>query len=250
MRIAQIHEHDVIRSGEIPTHLACIMDGNGRWAQMRNLGRSAGHAAAEATVDAVVDACIELGVSWLTVYAFSTENWQRDEDEVKFLMNFRKWLLRKGQRQELIDKGVRFRFIGDIDDDRISRPGRAWLQETQNLSESNTQLNLCIAFNYGGRAEMVRAAKALHAMSSSDDIDETAFQNALYCPEMPDIDLVIRTSSEQRLSNFMPWHSAYAEFLFIDTLWPDIRSGHIYSAIAEYQTRERRKGGIVMPNES
>lgn len=233
----------LVAAGEIPRHVACIMDGNGRWAQMRGLTRSNGHEAAEEAVDAAVDACLELGVEWLTVYAFSTENWSRDPAEVAFLMSLQEWLLRDEKRQRFKRLGVRFRFIGDLDDPRIPDACRTWLRECEEITAHNDRLQFCIAFNYGGRDEIVHAVRHLVASGADPDkIDESCVAASMYAPDMPDIDLVIRTSAEYRLSNFFPWHTAYAEFVFLDTLWPDFRVGHLYSAVAEYQSRRRRKG--------
>ena len=232
-----------VAEGEIPRHVACIMDGNGRWAQMRGFNRSIGHEAAEESVDSVVDGCLELGVKWLTVYAFSTENWKREPAEVQFLMSLQEWLLREEKRQRFKRIGVRLRFRGDLDDPRVPDACRNWLRECEEMTAENDRLEFCIAFNYGGRAEIVDAVKAIVASGvSPSEVDEALVQSAMYEPEMPDIDLLIRTSSEYRLSNFFPWHSTYAEFVFLDTLWPDFRSGHLYSAVAEYQSRRRRKG--------
>ena len=232
-----------VAEGEIPQHIACIMDGNGRWAQMRGLTRSNGHEAAEAAVDAAVDACLELGVKWLTVYAFSTENWKREPAEVAFLMSLQEWLLREEKRQRFKRIGVRLRFRGDLSDPRIPPACKAWLAECEELTAGNDQLEFCIAFNYGGRAEIIDAVKSIVASGTpADEVDEARVHAAMYDPEMPDIDLLVRTSSEYRLSNFFPWHATYAEFVFMDTLWPDFRGGHLYSAVAEYQSRRRRMG--------
>ncbi len=247
MRIVEAEEFPLVRGGLIPQHVSCIMDGNGRWAQMRDLTRSDGHAAAEDAVDAVVDGCIELGVEWLSVYAFSTENWAREPAEVQFLMSLQEWLLREEKRQRFKDIGVRMRFVGDLDDPRIPDPCRNWLLECEDMTKQNDTLEFAIAFNYGGQAEMLHAVKSL-VRSGVDvtDLDEASFRRHLYCPDMPDIDLLIRTSAEQRVSNYFPWHTAYSEFVFTDTLWPDFRVGHLYSAVAEFQSRNRRKGGTAV----
>ncbi len=246
MRIVEAEEFGHVRAGLIPRHVSCIMDGNGRWAQMRDLTRSDGHAAAEDAVDAAVDACIELGVQWLSVYAFSTENWQREPAEVQFLMSLQEWLLREEKRQRFNDIGVRMRFVGDLDDARIPDACRDWLRDCEKLTRDNEALEFAIAFNYGGQAEMLRAVRSIvESGSDVSELDKTTFRKHLYCPEMPDIDLLIRTSAEQRVSNYFPWHTAYSEFVFTDTLWPDFRVGHMYSAVAEYQSRNRRKGGMA-----
>ncbi len=243
MRIIEADQVADVRAGEIPAHVGVIMDGNGRWAQMRALTRSEGHAAAEAAVVATVDACLDLGVSWLSAYAFSTENWTRDAEEVGFLMRFDEWLLRKERRDELNEKGVQIRFLGRTDDPRIPPDSRDWLVETAELTAHNTRMVLGIAFNYGGRAEIVDAARGLIAAgATADEVTEESLAAHLYAPDMPDMDLVVRTSSEHRISNFFPWQATYAELVFLDTLWPDFREGHLYSAVAEYQARRRRMG--------
>ena len=244
MRVVEASEIESIASGEVPRHVGCIMDGNGRWALMRDLARSKGHAAAEPAVRAAVETSLELGVEWLTVYAFSTENWKRPVAEVAYLMNFRRWLLHKDRVDELHRKNVRIRFAGERDV-RIPAPSRRWMEQCEQQTERNTAMNFVIAFNYGGRQELVRAASLL--ADSAGPRDEAAYQQAMYVPEMPEMDLVIRTSSEFRLSNFFPWHSAYAELVFTDTLWPDFRRGHFYSAVGEYQARRRRRGEVATP---
>ncbi len=222
------------------------MDGNGRWALMRSESRSDGHAAAEEAVVAIIDACLRLGVKWLTVYAFSTENWSREPAEVTFLMSFEEWLLRRERRDEMIRKGVRIKFLGRVDDPRVPDDSRAWLVETEALTAHNDSLEFSIAFNYGGRAELVDATKALISQGiAAEEVDEAALAGAMYRPDLPDMDLVIRTSAEERLSNFFPWHSAYAELVFTDTLWPDFREWHLYSAVSEYQSRRRRMGAAL-----
>lgn len=241
MRIIEGTEIEDVRAGLIPRHVGCIMDGNGRWAQMRSLTRSDGHKAAEDAVVATVDACLSLGVSWLSAYAFSTENWRRDPAEVAFLMRFDEWLLRKSRRDELNEKGVQIRFLGRLDDPRIPPDSAAWLEETAAMTASNTNMVLAIAFNYGGRRELLDAARTL-VEAGKVPSDEGDLAAAMYAPDMPDLDLVIRTSAEHRLSNFFPWHSAYAELVFTETLWPDFREWHLYSAVAEYQRRRRRMG--------
>ncbi len=247
MRLIEATEHESVRAGEIPTHVSCIMDGNGRWASMRDLSRSQGHAAAEESVDAVVDGCLELGVGWLSVYAFSTENWSREPAEVAFLMSLHEWLLRDEKRKRFRDIGVRLRFVGDLADPRIPDQCRNWLHECEEMTLHNDRLQFAIAFNYGGRAETLNAVKRLMVTGRDPaSLTEDDLAAAMYDPEMPDIDLLIRTSSEFRLSNYFPWHAAYSEFVFIDTLWPDFRAGHLYSAVAEYQSRRRRKGGIAV----
>ena len=222
------------------------MDGNGRWALARDLTRTEGHAAAEFAVVSAVDAALDLGIGWLTVFAFSTENWQRPEGEVAFLMSFDEWLLRENRRKEFHDKGVRIRFVGRTDDERIPQKSRDWIEETEELTRDNDRLNFCIAFNYGGQAEVMDAMLA--ASQAGEDLatlSEEQFAAYFYEPDMPSMDLVIRTSAESRLSNFFLWHSAYAELVFIETLWPDFRGWHLFSAVREYQSRMRRKGKTI-----
>lgn len=243
VRIIESGEVEIVLRGEIPKHVGVIMDGNGRWAQMRDLSRTEGHRAAEEAVVATVDACLALGVDWLSAYAFSTENWQREPSEVQFLMRFEEWLLHKHRRDDLNKKGVQIRFLGRTEDKRIPPDSRTFIEETTAMTMKNDRLVLAIAFNYGGRAELVDAVrKLLRGDQKIGDIDEATVARAMYAPDMPDLDLLIRTSSEQRVSNFFPWHCAYSEFLFLDTLWPDFREGHLYSAVAEYQNRRRRRG--------
>lgn len=243
MRIIEGRDIDTVRAGEIPAHVGVIMDGNGRWAQMRDMARSEGHRAAEQAVMSTVDACLSLGVGWLSAYAFSTENWSRDTQEIAFLMRFEEWLLHKDRRDELNEKGVQIRFLGRLSDERIPDDSLAFIEETTELTAANDSLVLAIAFNYGGRAELVDAFKRLQARGVDPGaIDEAMLASSMYAVDMPDMDLVIRTSAEQRLSNFFPWHSTYAELVFSETLWPDFREWHLYSAVAEYQGRRRRKG--------
>jgi undecaprenyl diphosphate synthase len=251
VRIIEGAELDAVCAGEIPRHVGCIMDGNGRWALMRQQSRSDGHAAAEESVVSVVDACLFLGVQWLTVYAFSTENWSREPAEVSFLMSFEEWLLRKERRDEMIEKGVRIRFAGRLDDPRVPERSREWLEETVALTAHNERLEFCIAFNYGGRAELVHAAQQLIRQGvAPDEVTEDSFAAAMYLPDLPEMDLVVRTSAEERMSNFFPWHSTYAELVFTDTLWPDFRAWHLYSAVSEFQTRRRRMGAALAPGGS
>jgi undecaprenyl diphosphate synthase len=228
----------------VPRHVACVMDGNGRWAKERGLKRTDGHAAGEAALLDVVEGALELGVSWLTVYAFSTENWRRPGDEVKFLMRFNESLLVR-RRDELHEKGVRIRFIGRRDW-RVPKRLLRRIDESVALTAGNRELTFTVAFNYGARTELVDAVKAL-IMEGADPsgIDEAAIAKRLYDPEMPDVDLWIRTSGEHRLSNYLLWQSAYAELVFTDTYWPDFRREHLADAIGEYQRRDRRFGGLT-----
>jgi undecaprenyl diphosphate synthase len=226
----------------IPTHIGCVMDGNGRWAEARGLPRTEGHKRGEDALIEAVEGALVLGVKWLTVYAFSTENWRRPPDEVRFLVNFNEDILLR-RRDELNGKGVRFRFAGRRDW-RVPRRIVRSMDETTALTEKNRRMTLTIAFNYGGRAEIVDAVRALVADKvPAKKIDERAIRSHLYDPEMPDPDLVIRTSGEYRISNFLLWELAYSELVFTDTLWPDFTREHLYDAVREFQGRDRRFGG-------
>lgn len=232
-----------IDMGRVPQHVACVMDGNGRWANERGLKRTDGHAAGEEALLDVVEGALELGISWLTVYAFSTENWRRPGDEVKFLMRFNETLL-VTRRDELNDMGVRIRFIGRRDW-RVPKRLLRRMDESVALTAANRKLTLTIAFNYGSRAEIVDACRMLAAEGVDPaGINEAAIAKRLYDPEMPDVDLWVRTSGESRMSNFLTWQSAYAELVFVDTYWPAFRREHLASAVTEYQDRDRRFGGL------
>ncbi len=238
--------HANLERDALPRHVAIIMDGNGRWANLRGLKRTEGHAAGEAALFDTVEGALEYGLHYLTVYAFSTENWNRPADEVRFLMNFNESLLLR-RVAELDERDVRVRFIG-----RRGRPVPRRLvrlmEDTEARTAGNRRMTLCIAFNYGGHAELVDAARRLAAdvqTGSLRRIDERALTARLYDPEMPPVDLLIRTSGEQRTSNFLPWHAAYAELVFVETLWPDFNRTELAKAIAEYQHRERRFGKAV-----
>lgn len=230
----------------VPTHVACVMDGNGRWAERRGLKRTDGHAAGEEALFDTVHGALELGVRWLTVYAFSTENWKRPVDEVRYLMRFNESILER-RRDELHDLGVRIRFAGRRD---WRVPKRLIRQQDESiaLTKGNRRLTLTIAFNYGGRAEIVDAVKGMVADGvTPDDVSEKLLRKYLYDPEMPDPDLVVRTSGEYRISNFLLWELAYSELVFTDVLWPDFRREHLADAVREYQRRTRRFGGIDAP---
>jgi undecaprenyl diphosphate synthase len=241
--LAARHQLDQAR---MPDHVAIIMDGNGRWANLRGLGRNAGHTAGEQALFATVEGALELGLTDLTVYAFSTENWRRPPSEVRFLLGFNESLLLR-RRDELHERGVRVRFIG-----RRGRPVPKRLvtliETTEELTRDNRELTLRIAFNYGAQAELADAAAragADHAAGHLKTIDEDALAARLYDPEMAAVDLLVRTSGEQRVSNFLLWQAAYAELAFVDTLWPDFDQETLARCIALYQRRDRRFGGAV-----
>ncbi len=229
----------------MPRHVAIIMDGNRRWARARLLPRVLGHHAGMRAVRNVVTAANDLGVAYLTLYSFSSENWQRDAHEVSDLMG----LLRRFIRENLAEmhaKNVRLRFIGGRD--RVSPDILKMLDESRVLTENNTGLNLTIAFNYGGQDEIVDAVRAIAREAQAgtirpDEIDRSVISGYLHTAGVPDPDLVIRTSGEQRLSNFLIWQSAYAEFVFTDVLWPEFDKRALVAAIEEFSRRDRRYGG-------
>jgi undecaprenyl diphosphate synthase len=230
----------------IPRHVGVIMDGNGRWANERGLERTAGHAAGEAALFDTALGALDLGLEWLTVFTFSTENWSRSAEEVQFLMLFNEDLLSR-RRDELHDRGVRMLFAGDLADPRIPQSNKDHMREAMELTANNTRLNLVFGFNYGGRAEIVNAAAGIAALVAAGevapgDIDGELVAAHLAVPGMPDADLIIRTSGEQRISNFLLWQSAYAEYVFPAILWPDFRRQNLVDCIVDYQTRTRRFG--------
>jgi undecaprenyl diphosphate synthase len=232
----------------VPRHVAIILDGNGRWATGRGLPRTAGHAAGEPALFDVVHGAIELGIEWLTVYVFSTENWSRPAEEVAFLMQFNEDLLLR-RRDELNDMGVRVIFIGDRDDPRVSDRLRGHIADTEALTVDNRTLNLVFAFNYGSRREITEAARRLAEQAAAGELDPVTIDAGtvaahLHLPEMPDPDLVIRPSGEQRVSNFLLWQSAYAELAFPETLWPDFDRRSLAACVDQYRRRERRFGGL------
>lgn len=224
----------------VPTHVGLILDGNGRWANQRGLPRTAGHLAGEEALFDTVEGALQLGIEWVTAFTFSTENWARSEEEVEFLMWFNEDLLTR-RRDDLHAQGVQMLFAGDMDDPRIPDRNRKHMSEAEHLTKDNEDLHLVFAFNYGSRREIVDAAR--HLAASGEEINEESFKRSLYVPDMPDVDLVIRSSGEHRLSNFLLWQSAYAEFYFPGILWPDFDRHALVDAVVEYQSRDRRFGG-------
>ncbi|NBU93732.1 MAG: isoprenyl transferase [Actinobacteria bacterium] len=229
---------------QIPNHVAVVMDGNGRWAKERGMPRTAGHEAGEASLLDMVHGAIEIGVKELSAYAFSTENWRRSPEEVKFLMGFNRDVIRR-RRDEMNDLGVKVRWVG--------REQKLWssvlneLIEAEELTKSNKVLTLNMCVNYGGRAEIVDAvseiAKAIKSKKlKPESLTEKNFNKYLYSPQMSDVDLFLRSSGEQRTSNFLMWQSAYAEMVFLDVLWPDADRRTLWKAIEIYAERERRFG--------
>ena len=240
-----LHDLDLDR---IPDHVAIVMDGNGRWAQQRGLPRTEGHGAGEEALWDTVKGAVQIGLPWLTVFAFSTENWRRPPGEVRYLMNFNRSLLRR-RRDELHRMNVRIRFIGRRNW-RVPRSVLKEIREAEVLTAANTGTTLSIAFNYGGRAEVVDAVKELarevrDGKLRPESIDEKTIAERLYVPDMPPPDLLIRTSGEQRISNFLLWEVAYSELWFTPVFWPDFDREHLYEAIRDFQKRSRRYGGIA-----
>jgi undecaprenyl diphosphate synthase len=233
--------------GAVPKHVAIVMDGNGRWANRRGLTRIEGHRAGEAALLDVVAGAIQAGVTHLSVYAFSTENWTRSPDEVRFLMGFNREVLHR-RRDQLNEWGVRIRWAG--------RRPRLWgsvikeLQYAEQLTAGNDVLTLTMCVNYGGRVELVDAMRSIAEDVAArrlkpSAVTEKLVRRRLYVPDMPDVDLFVRSSGEQRTSNFLLWESAYAEFVFLDTLWPDFTRQDLWHAIDLYLDRDRRFGGAV-----
>ena len=233
-----------LKADQIPNHVAVVMDGKGRWAKARGLPRTAGHEAGEKALFDVVQGAIQIGVKELSAYAFSTENWRRSAEEVRFLMGFNRDVLRR-RRDEMNDLGVKIQWVG--------RPQKLWasvineLQEAQELTKKNKVITLNMCVNYGGRAEIVDAVQAIAAEVSKrklkpSAITEKLLSKHLYSPKMSDVDLFLRSSGEQRTSNFLPWQSVYAEMVFMDVLWPDVDRHTLWKAIEIYAMRDRRFG--------
>ncbi|WP_371496939.1 isoprenyl transferase [Kitasatospora sp. NBC_00374] len=233
----------------VPNHVACVMDGNGRWAKERGLPRTEGHKVGEAVVLDVLKGCLEIGVKNLSLYAFSTENWKRSPDEVKFLMNFNRDVIRR-RRDEMDELGIRIRWAG-----RMPKMWKSVVQELQIAQEQtkdNDAMTLYFCVNYGGRAEIADAAQAIARDVAAGVLDprkvnEKTFAKYLYYPDMPDVDLFLRPSGEQRTSNFLAWQSAYAELVFQDVLWPDFDRRDLWRACEQFARRDRRFGGAI-PN--
>lgn len=223
---------------EVPHAVAIVMDGNGRWATAHGVSVAEGHRAGSRALRPVVETAIDVGVESLAVYAFSTENWNRPPDEVELLMEIFTETIER-ELPDLVRQGVRTRFIGRRD--RAPAPLQERMAALEDETEGNRTLNLWIAFDYGGRAEIVDAAN--RAVAGGREVDEETFATYLNAPEMPDPDLLIRTSGELRVSNFLLWQLAYAELVFVDTLWPDFGEDHLRSALDDYASRRRRFGG-------
>jgi undecaprenyl diphosphate synthase len=232
--------------GKLPNHVAIIMDGNGRWASQRSLPRIAGHKAGEDAITDIIRAASEWELGALSLFAFSTENWNRPSNEVKFLMSFNRNLLER-RVKEFHERNIRIRHLGRRDP--IPASTLKTIDKCVELTRNNTGLALNIAFNYGGRAEIIDAIRKLiedfkDGKVSPQDLDENAFRAYLYAPEIPDPDILIRAAGEMRISNFLIWELAYTEIYMTETLWPDFRRQHLAEALREYQSRERRFGSI------
>ncbi|MGW0413796.1 polyprenyl diphosphate synthase [Streptomyces collinus] len=233
-------------SGKRPTprHVACVMDGNGRWAAARSLPRTEGHRAAESTVIDVIEAARSAGVEWLSLYAFSTENWRRPDGEVDYLMRLVRRVVRK-HAPLLHARGIRCRFLG-VSDPRIPPALTRDFTDLSTLTGRNRGMTLTVAFDHGGRGDIVAAARSLiRSGVPADAVTERSFAAHLPFPDTPDVDLVIRTSGEQRISNFMLWQVAYAEWVFPPVLWPDFRAPHFLECLHTYRQRQRRFGGVL-----
>ena len=232
------------RKSLVPTHVAIIMDGNGRWAQHRGLPRTAGHRRGADAARVAVRAAVEQGVRYLTLYGFSSENWKRPADEVEELMGLLRFYLRS-EIAELHKEGIRLRVIGDRS--RLASDIVSLIEDAERLTAGNDKLTLIVALSYGSRAEIANAARQLAEDAHAGrirpyEIDEAAMASRLFTAGIPDPDLLIRTSGEQRISNFLLWQAAYAEFVFLDTLWPDFSEDDFVRAIKEYHGRDRRYG--------
>ena len=236
-----------LQSELIPKHVAIVMDGNGRWAKERGFPRTAGHEQGEAALLDCVHGALELGIGHISAYAFSTENWKRSPEEVRFLMGFNREVIRR-RRDEMNEMGVRIRWAG--------RRPKLWrsvikeLEEAEELTAKNKKLTLTMCVNYGGRAEIADAAAAMArdvaaGKLNPEKIDERMFHRYLDEPDLPDVDLFVRSSGEQRTSNFLLWQSAYAELVFLDTLWPDFDRRHLWHACEVFASRDRRYGGAL-----
>ncbi|MBB3039000.1 undecaprenyl diphosphate synthase [Hoyosella altamirensis] len=230
----------------VPEHVALVMDGNGRWAEERGLPRTEGHKQGEAVLMDTVCGCIEMGVSWLSAYAFSTENWRRSPEEVRFLMGFNRDVIRR-RRDEMNEMGVRVRWAG-----RRPRLWRSVIREleiAEELTKHNTVMTLTMCVNYGGRAEIVDATREIARKAAAGEINPERITEAMFArhldePDMPDVDLFLRPSGELRTSNFLLWQSAYAEFVFQEKLFPDFDRRDLWDACVEYAKRDRRYGGV------
>ena len=226
-------------------HLAIIMDGNGRWAKNQELPRTAGHAAGEHSLSRTIDWAIKNKLEWLTVYAFSTENWLRSEEEVDFLMFFNRDILIR-RREEFNQKGVKFKFLGDLKDSKIPEENKTLMKETEEITKNNTILNLVFAFNYGSHNEIHKAVLNMHNENINENLNFDDIENSFYSffqyPDMPFPDALLRTAGEKRISNFLLYQLLYSELIFIDALWPDVNEDILDDVLLEFKTRNRTYG--------
>lgn len=233
----------------VPRHVGLILDGNGRWANERGLHRTEGHRAGEEALFDCIRGAADMGIGWLTAFTFSTENWNRSDEEVQFLMWFNEDLLIR-RRDVLHEWDMRILFAGDLDDPRVPERNRIRMRESEELTAANAGMTMVFAFNYGSRWEITEAARRIarsvdEGQLRPDDIVEATVAGNLAVPDMPDVDLVIRSSGEHRISNFLLWQAAYAEFVFPGILWPDFDRHRLLEAVLEYQGRDRRFGGAI-----
>jgi undecaprenyl diphosphate synthase len=229
----------------LPAHVAMVMDGNGRWAKERGLPRTAGHEAGELALFDAIEGGLEIGLKWMTIYAFSTENWNRPKTEVRFLMNFNREILHR-RRDELDERGVRMRFMGRRDW-RLPRGVLREMEIAEEQTRRNRKMTLTVGLNYGGRQEIVDAVKKIvedRDAGKLGRITSESISARMYYPDMPEPDLIIRTSGEQRVSNFLLWESAYSEFWFTPVPWPEFNRELLFDAVRDYQKRSRRFGGL------
>lgn len=235
---------DKINKSSVPQHIAIIMDGNGRWAQSKGLERVDGHREGVESVKATVEACVDSGVKYLTIYAFSNENWGRPDDEVDALMNLMVYAI-KNEEPDMIKNGIRVKSIGDIN--RLPEKTKQALLECESATSRGEKLTMVLALSYSSKWEILNATRkivddVIAGQLDRNLVDETLFSNYLTSKDIPDPDLLIRTGGEKRISNFLLWQSAYSEFYFTDCFWPDFREEELYNAIIDYQNRERRFG--------
>lgn len=238
--------------GDLPAHIAFIMDGNGRWARRRGRKRVVGHHEGVESVRDIVEACAQLGIGYVTLYTFSTENWERPDEEVDALMHLLVHTVRD-EKQTLMDNDIRLRVMGDMR--QVPASCRRQLNEAVQATEDNERMTLVMALSYSGHWEITEACRKIASRVEKghlapEDIDEDTVAGELCLPEVPDPDLLVRTSGENRLSNFLLWQLAYTELHVTDCLWPDFRRQHLYESIQEYQQRERRYGRVMPPEES
>jgi undecaprenyl diphosphate synthase len=241
MSAKDIPQQPELDRDQLPSHVAVIMDGNGRWAQKRGLPRVEGHREGMNSVRSVIRQCGELGIPYLTLYAFSTENWKRPGPEIKFLMNLLIEYLKK-ELAELHKQGVRIRMLGTRE--RVPEKVLASIDQAIETTKNNQGLKLNLAFNYGSRREILDAVERFYQQPTPPPLTETSFEKCLYTADIPDPDLLVRTSGEMRISNFLLWQLAYAEIVVSPVLWPDFREAELKAVLAEFQQRERRFGGV------